>query len=311
MTKPPNPITQGLRTVSRDPLIFMLEILWRWSFALLVCLLLFGVGAVLLGPLPIGDPWAAAWHSQDPRRIGQVVLMAVLMLGSKLIVAAIAVPIAIALLWAILSTLGRSIIVKRLRTGITSLRSRSIMALQFLRAFLTWFSLVLLLAAVFGEALIATRGSKPDLLLYYLMAMPSIVLISCGWLVLNWYLTLAVFFGREGQSFRGAFRQARQTVARQRSDFAGTGFVFLLMRLAILLAALAICGLASRSAGSSPQGYFTLVMVVAAVYFAVSDFLYMSRMAAYLALASARVDVTGPKLVVSSAGFPVENSSSH
>ncbi len=76
MTKPPNPITQGLRTVSRDPLIFMLEILWRWSFALLVCLLLFGVGAMLLGPLPIGDSWAAAWHSQDPRRIGQVALMA-------------------------------------------------------------------------------------------------------------------------------------------------------------------------------------------------------------------------------------------
>lgn len=316
MTKPPNPITlnpitQGLRTVSRDPLIFMLEILWRWSFALLVCLLLFGVGAMLLGPLSIGDAWAAAWHSQDPRRIGQVALMVVLMLGSKLIVAAIAVPIAIALLWAILSTLGRNITVKRLRVGATSLRFRSIMALQFLRAFLTWFSLVLLLAAVFGEALIATRGPKPDLVLYYLMAMPSIILISGVWLVLNWYLTLAVIFGRDVQSFLGAFQQARQTVARQRSDFAGTGFVFLLMRLAILLVALAICGLASRSAGSSPQAYFTLVMVVAAVYFAVSDFLYMSRMAAYLALASARVDVVGPKLVVSSAGFPIENSSSH
>jgi hypothetical protein len=233
------------------------------------------------------------------------------MLGSKLIVAAIAVPIAIALLWAILSTLGRSITVKRLRAGMTSLRFRSIMALQFLRAFLTWFSLVLLLVALVGEALIAIRGPQPDLVLYYLMAMPSIVLISGVWLVLNWYLTLGAIFGRDGQSFGGAFRQARQTVARQRSDFAGIGFVFLLMRLAILLAALAICGLASRSAGSSPQGYFTLVMVVAAVYFAVSDFLYMSRMAAYLALASARVDVTGPKLVVSSAGFPVENSSSH
>ena len=297
--------------MSSDPLIFMLEILWRWSFALLVCLLLFGVGAMLLGQLSIGDAWAAAWHSQDPRRIGQVAFMVVLMLGRKLIVAAIAVPIAIALLWAILSTLGRSITVKRLRAGITSLRFRSIMALQFLRAFVAWFSLVLLLAAVFGEALIAIRGPQPDLVLYYLMAMPSIILISGAWLVLNWYLTLAVIFGRDGQSFGGAFQQARQTVARQRSDFAGTGFVFLLLRLAILLAALAICGLASRSAGSSPQGYFTLVMVVAAVYFAVSDFLYMSRMASYLALASARVDVTGPKLVISSASFPVENSSSH
>jgi hypothetical protein len=311
MNKPPNPITQGLRAVLRDPLIFMLEILWRWSFALLACLLLFAVGAMLLGPLPIVKRWPDVWNSHDPQLIGAFFVGIVLRLGSKLIIAAVAASIAIVLVWAILSGLGRSVIVKRLRAGITSLRFLSIMALQFLRAFLTWFCLVLLLAALFGEALIAIRGPQPDLVLYYLMAMPSIILISGFWLVLNWYLTLAVIFGREGQSFRSAFQQARQTVARQRSDFAGTGFVFLLMRLAILLAALAICGLASRSAGSSPQGYFTLVMVVAAVYFAVSDFLYMSRMAAYLALASARVDVTGPKLVVSSAGFPVENSSSH
>jgi hypothetical protein len=28
----------------RDPAIFLVEILWRWSFALLACLLVAGVG---------------------------------------------------------------------------------------------------------------------------------------------------------------------------------------------------------------------------------------------------------------------------
>ncbi|MGZ4901037.1 MAG: hypothetical protein ACXV8X_15365 [Candidatus Angelobacter sp.] len=309
MPKPPNPITQGLRNIARDPAIFLVEILWRWSFGLLACLLVFAVGMMLLGPLHVGHAWDSAWRSRDPQRMGQLLLTILLILGTKAIVAAIAVPVAIALLWAILSALGRFVTVRRLRAGLTSLRLRSILALQFLRAFVSWFSGGLFLAATFGEALIATRGPKPDLLLYYLMVMPSVVLIGALWLTLHWYLSLAAIFGREGQSFRDAFRQARQTIRLQRSDFAGTGFVFLLFRIVALLIAVAICGLTSGMAGSSPQGYFVLLVVVSLAYFAVADFLYVSRMAAYLALAAAHVDPTGPKLVATSSALPLENTS--
>lgn len=309
MPKPPNPITQGFRAVLRDPAIFLVEILWRWSFALLACVLVFGVGIMLLGPLHVGPAWDSAWRSRDPQRMGQLLLTILLILGTKAIVAAIGVPVAIAFLWAILSALGRFVTVKRLRAGLTSLRFRTILALQFWRAFVGWFSGGLFLAATFGEALIATRGPKPDLLLYYLMVMPSIVLIGAFWLTLNWYLSLAAIFGREGQSFRGAYSQARQTIRLQRSDFAGTGFVFLLFRAVVLLICLAICGLTSGMAGTAPQSYFVLLVVVSLAYFAVADFLYMSRMAAYLALAAAHVDPAGPKLVTSSSGLPVEHTS--
>src|SRR4029077_19075288 len=308
MTKPPNPITQGIRFIARDPVIFLVEILWRWSFALLACLLVFTAGLMLLGPLPIGDSWTTAWSSRDPKRIGGMIFITLSLLGNKAVIAAIAVPILIALLWAVLSALGRNITVKRLRDGVTSLRFRSILALQLLRAFFTWFCAVLLIAAIVGELLIAIRGSKPDLFLYYLMVMPSVLVISSLWLVINWYLSLGVLFGRDGQSFWGAFRQARQTVRLQRSDFAGTGFVFLLLRIVVLLVAVAICGLTSKMAGSTPQTYFAVVMVVSLAYFATSDFLYMSRMAAYLALAAAHVEPGGPKLVTPASNLPVENS---
>jgi hypothetical protein len=311
MSKTPNPITQGLRAVMRDPAIYMVEILWRWSFAILACLLVVGVGLMLLGPLHVGPVWDNAWRSRDPQRMSQVVLGVVLILGVKVIItAAIAVPLAIALLWGILSALGRFVTVKRLRAGFTSLRFRSILALQLLRSFVGWFSLVLLFAATFGEALIASRGPQPDLLLYYLMMLPSVILISAFWLTVNWYLSLAAIFGREGQSFRGAFRQARQTIRLQRSDVAGTGFVFLLFRIVILLIATAICGLTSGMAGTAPQSYFVLLIVVSLAYFAVADFLYMARMAAYLALAAAYVDpAAGPKLVATSSTLPLENTS--
>lgn len=309
MSKPPNPITQGLRAVTRDPVIFLVEILWRWSFALLACLLVIGVGMMLLGPLHIGKAWDTAWGSRDPQRIGQVLVAIVLLLGVKLIIAALAVPLTIALLWSILAALGRFVTVKRLRSGLTSLRFGTVFALQLLRGLVSWFSLVLLFATTLGEALIATRGPKPDLVLYYLIVMPSVILIGVFWLTVNWYLSLAAIFGREGQSVRGAFRQARQTVRQQRSDFAGTGFVFLLFRVVILLMATAICGLTSGMAGTAPQSYFVLLVVVSLAYFAVADFLYMARMAAYLALAAAHVDpAAGPKLVATSAAIHVENT---
>ncbi|HEY4676903.1 MAG TPA: hypothetical protein VIJ01_07070 [Candidatus Angelobacter sp.] len=311
MSKTPNPITQGLRAVTRDPAIFLVEILWRWSFGILTCLLVVGVGLMLLGPLHIGHQWDMAVRSRDPQRMAQLIVAVVLLLGIKvIIIAMLGVPLAIALIWAILSALGRFVTLKRLRAGLTSLRFGSIFALQLLRGFVGWFSFVLLLAATVGEMLIATRGPQPDLLLYYLMMLPSVILISAFWLTVNWYLSLAAIFGREGQSFRGALRQARQTVRQQRSDFAGTGFVFLLFRTVILLIVVAICGLASGMVGTAPQSYFVLLVVVSLAYLAVADFLYMARMAAYLALAAAYVDpAAGPKLVATSAAMPVENTS--
>src|SRR6476646_6566756 len=103
MSKPPNPITQGLRAVTRDPAIFLVEILWRWSFAALACLLVAGVGVMLLGPLHVGHAWDTAWRSRDPQRMGQVVVAVVLLLGVKVILfAAIGVPLAFSLRWDVL-----------------------------------------------------------------------------------------------------------------------------------------------------------------------------------------------------------------
>src|ERR1051326_5755879 len=299
MSKPPNPITQGLRTVARDPALFLVEILWRLSFAVLACLLVIGVGAMLLGPLHVGHAWDTAWRSRDPQRMAQLLVTVLLILGKKVVVAALAIPVAIALLWSIFSALGRFVTVRRLRVGLTSLSFSSILALQFIRGFVSWFCFVLFFGATFGEALIASRGPKPDLLLYYFMVLPSMVVISAVWLTVNWYLSLAVFFGREGQNFR-----------QQRSDFAGTGFVFLLFRFVILMIAVAICGLTSGMQASAPQSYFVLLVVVTLAYCAISDFLYMARMASYLALAAAHVDLAGPKLVATSSALPVENTSS-
>lgn len=301
MTKVPNPITQGFGAVRRDPAIFLVEILWRWSFAIIALFLLVATGLMLLGPLNMGNAFSFAWRTHDTQKLSFLLLSVVLRLGAKLLVAAIALPVIIALLWSVFSAAGRRITVARLDRGSAPLRFGGMLAVQCLRALLTWLAGFLLIGAVILGIRIATSGSKPDLFPFYMVVGPSVVVIALMWLVTNWYLSVAALFGRSGQGFRGAFRLARETVARQRSDFAGTGFVFLLLRLVLLLMVVAVCGLTSSMAGTAPENYFALVMALILVYCALADFLYMARMAAYVALAAAHNEPDVVELLEASA----------
>jgi hypothetical protein len=290
MTRPPNPITQGFRAVRRDPAVFLLEILWRWSFAISAIFLLVFTGMLLLGPLNLGPSFSSAMNTHDASKLGIILLSIVLRLGGKLIAAVIIIPVVIALIWSLLSAAARRITVRRLRPAQPPLGFRAMLALQLLRAFTTWIACLLLVGSIAGAIYAATQQARPDLTLFYVIAVPLVVVISIVWLICNWYLSVAAIFGQDGQSFRGAFRLARQTVRRQFSDFAGTGFVFLLLRVAVLLIVVVICGLASGMITSAPETYSALMMAVMLICFATLDFLYVSRMAAYLALAAAHAE---------------------
>ena len=304
MTQPPNPITQGFRAAWRDPAC-LLEILWRWSFAAIALLLVFCAALLLLDRVQL-DSLVRAVLSKDPRLIGTSLFLTWLLLGKKAIVAVAAVPFVIALVWTWLAAPARRIIMSRLSAA-GPLPLRAMLALQMLRAFAFWVAYLLLIGAVALAIHFATKGSKSDPSTFYAVVAPSVVAIGVIWLALNWYLTMATIFGQKGESFGSAFRQARQTVRRQSSDFAGTALVFLLFRLVILLVAVAICGLNSKMVGTAPQLYFILLVVVALAYSAVSCFFYIARVAAYLALAAEYIAPGGPKLVASTVAQPAEN----
>src|SRR5262249_7447405 len=293
MTQPPNPIQQGFRAVRRDPAVFLLEILWRWSFAAAAVLVLF-CAVLLLLDRGHTDSLVRAVETRDPRMIGTSLLFTWLLLGIKAIVAVIAMPLVIALVWILFSAPTRRIIVRRLRPETPGLAPDAMFRLQAARAFAAWFAYLLVIGAMAWAIHFATNGSRTDPTVFYSWAAPSIALIAVLWLALNWYLSVAAVFGREGQNFRDAFRHARQVVRRQRSDFAGTSFVFLLLRLLLLAIVLSICGLASGMVATTPEGYAALVLALALTFFVVSDFFYAARMAAFLALAAAGEQADAP-----------------
>jgi hypothetical protein len=276
--------------VRRDLVIVLTEVLWRWSFGVIASLILFFSGLMLLSAVPDSSSATNAWRSHDPALMAFMTLHVVRALGDKAIIAAIALPASVVLLWSILAALGRSVMIKRLRRDVIPLSLRSLLALHCLRGLIAWMALLAMVAAVGTAIWFAIQGAKPDLFLFYIMAVPSVLALGGAALAVNWRLSLAGIFGAGGNGFWDAMRQAKLVVRAQRADFAGTSFVFLLLRLVALLTAFAAIGIPSGMINTSPQAYSALVAVVLLAYFAVGDFLYVGRMASYLALAAAHTE---------------------
>ncbi|HET9281801.1 MAG TPA: hypothetical protein VFR24_07550 [Candidatus Angelobacter sp.] len=284
MTQPPNPIAQSLRAMRHDPAVWLLEIVWRWSFAAVAVLIIFLAGAILLDPVHI-DSLSRALQTKDPRMIGATLFFTWLLLGVKAIVAVIVVPLVIVIVWTFFVAAVRRITARRLRAA-APLNFGPMLKLQFIRALAAWFAYLLVIGSV-ALAIHLASSSRSDPVVFYSVGIPAIVVVLLIWLALNWYLSIAAIFGEGGQRFGAAFHRARQVVRAQRSDFAGTGFVFLFLRLVLLGIVVAILGLTSEMQATAPQSYAMLVVAVALAYFAISDILYVWRMASYVALAAA------------------------
>jgi len=276
-----NPITQSFRLVLRNPAIGLTEIAWRWSFGAVASLLLFFSITTLLRSVNATPLEMAAWRSNNPTVMAQALASMMVDSGPKLLQTAAWVLPAITLLWILCGTCGRIFTLSRL--GGRDISFRSILALHSSRAFLAWIAGAALIWAMVLDARVSSRGPQPDLFLYYAMAFWSIALIGGFWAAANWYLSLAAICCMEtGAGFFTATGQAIRRAHAQGGDFGGVSLVFAILRLVLLAIAFVLCVLPSGFMGTAPRGYAAWVVTVSLVYFAVADFLYISRMAAYL-----------------------------
>src|SRR5258708_10620687 len=195
MSIPFNPITSGFRTVRRNPVIVLTEVLWRWSFGMIAALVLFFSGIMLLGSVPATNSATNAWRSHDPAMMALVALHVIHVLGRKAVVAAMVLPASITLLWAVLAALGRSITVKLLRPGVAQLSFSSLLALHCLRAFVACVAGLGMGGGVWVSVWVPVQAAKPDLFLFYIMFLLSVLVICALWLTINCRLSLPAIFG--------------------------------------------------------------------------------------------------------------------
>lgn len=279
------PVRESLGGVRRQPAVFFVELAWRWSFGLAALAILAYGASRYLGTLALTEADIAALNSGNPELAAQVVARIVQSSGAVLARIAIMVAVAMAAVWVLLAAVGRAATLRRL-LGKSTLDSRSLFGLSLLRATLALASgLAVVLSAVVA-GIVAGGGTEPSPAVFLLVFLTLLTATALTFSVGNWYLSLApVLAVREGRGTLRAVRDTLTSVRRHRPAFTGTSMAFASVRLVVVAVFTVISLLPLALLGSAPSWLVaTLLVLLAFAYFAVSDFLYVARLAAYIGI---------------------------
>jgi hypothetical protein len=287
-----SPTLEGFKILFRLPSLGLAEIAWRWSFGFAVLALLAFSFREYLSTLPVTAAEMFLLQSRQPLLVLQAVARILQGSGPRAILGVIVLTPALTLAWIVLASLGRIVTLKSLfesfgmntpsrDTG----RFSSLMGLNFLRA--AW--LLAALIGVVGAVVLAGRASsKTDslpgagLLIFWMLTM----FIGLAWSTLNWCLSFAaIFVVRDNQTTFSALASAAGFCLNRPGSMAAAATWFgIAHAVAFTIAMSAVAfplGLAEVLPGAMVMGG---VILVAVLYFAVVDFLYVGRLAAYVYL---------------------------
>lgn len=275
----------------------MAEIAWRWSFGLAAAGLLLFTLLEFFDTLPVSNRDVWFLRSRHPLLIWQALARIFQGSGPRLVLAGLIVVPALAVAWVLLSSLGRGATLEGLvgnfrdaETGDTpclpaKLRFGSLAGLNFLRLAATFAAIAGCLGAVLiGSS--ASPKSNPSPGAALLIVLTVGMMVGLAWSVLNWFLSLAAVFVVEGgEDTFGALACAVNLCRTRGGSVVAAGTWFGLAHVAAFFVAASAVGFPLAFAGLLPAGMVLGgVLLVALLYFAVTDFLYVGRMAAYVAI---------------------------
>jgi hypothetical protein len=314
-----SPTVEGFRAAFRRPSLALAEIAWRWTVgATAAALFLFGL-IQYLDTLPVTNGELLLLRTRHPYLVGEAIAHILRGSQNRVVMAALLVSLMMVVLWIAAASVGRMATVRGLieyfrgdmtcyipavgntarttndgerdvASNVSTARIGNTLAallrLNFLRAAVG-------LAAAFGLvgagilAGLVSPEANPQPVLAFILFLPLAALICFVWWTLNWVLSLAGMFAvREGGDAVGAIGAA-VAFCRER-----TGRVFA-VTIWIGLAHL-VAFVAATTVVSTPLGFVAVVpwrLVVAAmilatvIYFAIADWLYVTRLAGYVCIA--------------------------
>jgi hypothetical protein len=304
-----SPTLEGFQAMFRLPALGLAEISWRWSFGVAATAGLLFALREYLATLPVTAGEMLLFRTRQPALILRA--LARIFQGSvpRAAITLMVLAIALTLAWIVVASIGRALTLKALLEYVLSGSSAgssagskeardaegptnsaahellSLLMLNTLRA-------ALLLAgslSVVGALLIAQAASSPDdpspgrvLLIFWMLTM--VIGLVCP--LLNWYLSLAALFVvRDGASALGGLVKVTDLCRERPGSLAAIATWFGIAHAVVFVVA--------SSAAAVPLGFGELLpagmvfgglLMVALLYFAAADFLYVGRLAAYLSL---------------------------
>lgn len=291
-------ITSGFRAIRRDPAIFLLELVWRWSFGALAFLLLFLAGLTIFGSTDL-ERFLGAERSRDPFLIVTAILKLVRVFDHRPLFFLVA--LAVTLLWVILGALGRTMSLRRILNEPYLIRFRNILILQAWRSFFLWIGVAGTTASLMFSAWMATRSEKPDHVIFYVLLIPLLTTFGIFCSVVNWYLSLAVVCSQRNETANAAIQRAMVLAGSHPAAVLGVSAFFVILRVLVFLVAFVVAVFSAGLLVASPRLLFGCLTLVTLVYCAWADLLYVCRLHAYVTL---RSSVSQPSTEIAAVPMP-------
>ena len=292
-----SPTIEGFRAMFRRPAVGLAEIAWRWSFGGAGALLLSFSFLEYLNTLPVTKRDLLFVRSGQPGLMSQAFSHILRGSGSRAAGALFVLGLAMAVAWMAVSVLGRSITMKALLSYFheqdmmvfpepVARGTGSLLGLNFLRLAATLAAIIGLVAAwTFGAAV--SRADDPSPGSAFLIFLTVLMLVALAWSMVNWFLSFAAVFAiADGQDAFGAIGAAADLCRARSGPVLAASFWFGLAHVAAFVIASSVVAFPLAFAAVLPVGVVLGgVLLVTLLYFAVADFLYVGRLAAYVAIA--------------------------
>jgi hypothetical protein len=300
----PSPISDGFRQAFREPAVVLAEIAWRWAFGLAALALTIACFFAYLNTLTVTRIELLALRSHSPWLVAGAIGHIVYGSGPRLArIAAILLP-ALFVLWIAAASFGRAATLKALlrRHGIVLGPQ---LGLNTLRASVTLASLIGYLGALIlaGHAAAADGDNRFAIFLLIFVVLATVISIVRS--RVNWFFYLAAIFGaRDGDETFTAISKAAGLFRRNAGRFLGAGAVFGTIHGVLFAFAAIIWLLLLSLAGNLSASLIVVLLAITTLwYFALCDFLYIARLAAYVAVDEQ--DRTPPAARVAAAPEPM------
>lgn len=287
----------------RRPSLGLAEISWRWSLGFATALVLLFSFVEYLDSLPVTNADLLLLRSRQPFLISHAILHIFSGSGPRAVAAGLVLIFAMTVAWIGTASLGRGATLNALvdyfgEDKIQSVRPnfspadgmrqfRSLVGLNSFRVGVTLAAFVgcvgvLLLAGFTSSKADPSPGSTTLIFLTLVMA------VWLAWAILNWFLSLAaIFVVTEGNDTFGAVASAVEFCRARTGSVLAAGTWFEIAHLVVFVVASSMVAFPLAFSGVLPAGVIVGgVLFVALWYFAIVDFLYVGRLAAYLAVLS-------------------------
>lgn len=277
-------------TVVRRPGLLVVELVWRWAFALLTFLALLWVVQSALDSVLVSDSALWALRSRNLYfRLLAILYIARSALEALFAAALFFVPLA-ALLWAVLSTCGRAVVLAGVfGVRLTGARFTAIAGIQALRTLLALASMVAGIGAMWLAVRISYIGgaARPDINIFVIVFTILAAAILFAWTAASAILSLALLTSVREPDLAVALPEAMAFLRRHRRAISALAASLALVRFAVIvLFSVAAAAIAALLLHSRPVLFGTL-LVLLALYSVVSALLDLLRLSAMAEMAKA------------------------